>query len=94
MGSYEKEAGRSESRRSCDNGSFILLLNIIFDINSCFRIVDQWLRELQHASELPGGLVKTYVAGSQPQRLIQCIWGWFQESAFLTVVAAAPGILL
>ena len=39
---------------------------------------------LEHASELPGGLVKTQMAGPHPDCLIKYDWGGAQEFAFLT----------
>ena len=39
---------------------------------------------LEYASELPGGLVKTQMAGPHPDCLIQYNLGGAQEFAFLT----------
>ena len=39
---------------------------------------------LQHASESPGGLVKTQIAGSTPSWADLMSLGWVQESAFPT----------
>ena len=49
---------------------------------------------LEHASELPGGLVKTQMAGPHPDCLIQYNLGGAQEFAFLTSSQVMPRLLV